>query len=100
MTHERAWDHVPYLFGICKLCFSGGPMTPYCHGSEQEPERVASMISRSRLCRLAGAMALALAVSAGASADVLTKTDGLVRHDFGVDTVDPTAVQAANRRTG
>ncbi|HEX3886573.1 MAG TPA: hypothetical protein VHW05_03665 [Phenylobacterium sp.] len=40
------------------------------------------------------------AAPTSASANLLTKTDGIVRHDIDVTTVDPAAVQAANRHTG
>ncbi|HZZ67426.1 MAG TPA: hypothetical protein VFE18_04570 [Phenylobacterium sp.] len=57
-----------------------------------------------KLRDLLGGFALAIAVvaiSPGAvSAKMLTKTDGIVRHDIEVTTVDPTAVQAPNRHTG
>jgi hypothetical protein len=51
---------------------------------------------------LALAVTFLLGVSAPAivSAKILTKTDGIIRHDIDVTTIDPTAVQAANRRTG
>ena len=46
-------------------------------------------------------LGLAGAISpASASPRLLTKTDGVIRHDIDVTTVDPTAVQAANRWTG
>lgn len=44
--------------------------------------------------------ALAVAGGAGVSAKILTATDGVLRHDIAVTTVDPTAVQAPNRWTG
>jgi hypothetical protein len=59
-----------------------------------------------KLSRLLHGLVLTIAVSAVAvsamsvSAKILTKTDGIVRHDIDVTTVDSTAVQAANRRTG
>jgi hypothetical protein len=46
-------------------------------------------------------MVTAAAASPGsASAKLLTKSDGVIRHDIDVTTVDPTAVQATNRFTG
>jgi len=64
------------------------------------------MTSTRRLRGLLSGVALAVAVVAGAfspvgaSAKLLTKPDGVVRHDIEVTTVDPTAVQAPNRWTG
>jgi pimeloyl-ACP methyl ester carboxylesterase len=64
------------------------------------------MTTRRKLRGLASGLALALALTAGAAspsaavAALLTKADGVIRHDIAVTTVDPTAVQAPNRRTG
>ena len=63
-------------------------------------------MTSTRLRGLLSGVALAVAVAAGAfspvgaSAKLLTKPDGVVRHDIEVTTVDPTAVQAPNRWTG
>src|SRR5262245_9425426 len=60
--------------------------------------------SRSRGALRQAALALAMtagALGAGAgSAAMLTKSEGIVRHDVAVTTVDPAAVQAPNRHTG
>lgn len=66
------------------------------------------MTSSRRIPGLLGRFALTAAVTAAltgaaaspASAALLTRTDGVVRHDIAVTTVDPAAVQAPNRRTG
>jgi cytochrome c551/c552 len=64
-------------------------------------------VTSSRQFRgLLGSFALAVTVMgalispANVSAKLLTKADGVVRHDIDVTTVDPSAVQAANRWTG
>jgi hypothetical protein len=62
------------------------------------------MTTRRSLRGLLSGLALALAVTAAspetAAAALLTRTDGIVRHDLEVTALDPTAVQAPNRRTG
>lgn len=64
------------------------------------------MTSTGNLRGLLGGLVLTAMVAAGAlapvaaSAAIRTKTDGILRHDIEVTTVDPTAVQAPNRWTG
>ena len=49
---------------------------------------------------MAVAVALAATPLGSASSKILTRTDGVLRHDIDVTTIDPTAVQAPNRWTG